>query len=109
MIGLGGRRAMQTAGWGHHSRICFLLSIVLVGASADQSSLPIQLDRIQHLHACTGTSAYIPWPMNIMEREGHKGTTITLSFRARLARDSLEIASYSVGRQLVSKSIYRRR
>ncbi|RUS79179.1 hypothetical protein EGW08_013058 [Elysia chlorotica] len=100
---------MQAGGGRHSSLVCWLLCLVLARVASDQSSLTVQSQRIQELHACTGTSAYIPWPMKVMSRSGHTATVITLSFRERRGFRDTEIASYTLKNKLVGKHRYKER
>ncbi|GFN83013.1 hypothetical protein PoB_000951900 [Plakobranchus ocellatus] len=69
----------------------------------------VQSDRVQDLHACVGTNAYIPWPLNIMTRRDHKATVITLTFQRRHSERKMMVASYSISQQLVATEPFKGR
>ena len=77
--------------------------------SPDQSDVRVQSHRIQELHACTGTSAYIPWPLNIVKRTGHPANVIKLSLRPRHAKEKIDVALYTRNEKLIGLNQYRER
>ncbi|BFZ22105.1 hypothetical protein BsWGS_25144 [Bradybaena similaris] len=70
--------------------VSLLLSLV---TAYDEKLYVIGPDRIQEFHACVGTSAYFPWPVNVIARTGHRSTVINLIFQQRHSEKKTLVAS----------------
>ncbi|XP_059178502.1 uncharacterized protein LOC131957756 isoform X2 [Physella acuta] len=54
------------------------------------------LDRMQEFHGCTGSTAYIPWPITLLAQK----MIITLSFQRRHSEKNIVIATFnSIGKR----------
>ncbi|CAG5123322.1 unnamed protein product, partial [Candidula unifasciata] len=66
-------------------------------------------ERVQEFHVCVGTSAYIPWPLNVISRAGHRSTVINLIFQRRHSEKKVLVASLTGQRDLKADIHFRDR
>ncbi|XP_005095057.1 uncharacterized protein LOC101853152 isoform X2 [Aplysia californica] len=86
------------------------MALLLLAIKAQKAKVEIiGPDRVQEFHACVGTTAYIPWPLNVLLRTGHKSPSISLTFRRRHSEKSNVIARFTERKEFQVETLFRGR
>ncbi|BFZ15331.1 hypothetical protein BsWGS_18370 [Bradybaena similaris] len=89
--------------------IAHLLLLISLTTAQEEEIQVLGPERVQEFHACVGSNAYIPWPLNVMSRTGHKTTVIYLFFQRWHSDKKMLIATFSGQHELTTYSHFKNR
>ncbi|CAG5128840.1 unnamed protein product, partial [Candidula unifasciata] len=89
--------------------LAHLLFLASLSTAQDEEMPVLGADRVQEFHACVGSNAYIPWPLNVVSRTGHKSTVIYLFFQRWQSEKRILIATFSGHNELTTYSHFKNR